>query len=73
MSDRAVNTNFPETTSTVSMMTKADICEDARVSLSYVNKVLASGDLPHVKFGRAVRVRRADWAAFLENSMRRGA
>lgn len=73
MSDRATNTNSQETNSTVSMMTKQDICAEARVSLSYVNKILASGDLRHVKLGRAVRIKRSDWISFVETSLRRRA
>ena len=71
MFDRAGNTNS-ETTISVSMMTKADCCAEAQVSLSFINKVISAGDLPCVRFGRAVRIRRSDWTLFVETSMRRG-
>lgn len=72
MFDRTGNANSETTIVVSKMMTKQDICEEARVSLSYVNKILASGDLRHVKFGRAVRIRRSDWEDFLSNSTARG-
>lgn len=72
MFDRTGNTNSETTTSVSAMMTKHDICDEAQVSLSYVNKILATGALPHLKLGRAVRIRRADWYAFLANSTARG-
>lgn len=68
MPDRAVNTNFEANWMVSTMMTKSDICDEAQVSLSYVNKILATGALRHVKLGRAVRIKRSDWNAFLDNS-----
>lgn len=68
MSDHAVNTNSETTIPVSTMMTKEDICTEAQVSLSYVNKILANGALRHVKLGRAVRIKRSDWNAFLDSS-----
>ena len=43
----------------------ADICEYMGVSAFVVTKVLRSGELPAVKFGREWRVARADFEEYL--------
>jgi excisionase family DNA binding protein len=43
----------------------ADICEYMGVSAFVVTKVLRSGELPAVKFGREWRVARADFEDYL--------
>lgn len=51
------------------LLTLAEVAERLRVSRPTVHRLAASGRLPVVRFGRAVRVRPEDLAAMLAASV----
>jgi excisionase family DNA binding protein len=48
------------------LLTRAEVVARLQVSPSTVARLLASGELPCVRIGRAVRVREDDFASFVE-------
>ncbi len=48
------------------MLTRRDIAETLNVSLELVRDLLSSGELPHYKIRRSVRIHPADLHAYLE-------
>lgn len=47
-------------------LSKQEVSSTLGVSISYINALLASGELPHRKAGRRVLIPRAAVVAFLE-------
>ena len=48
------------------LLTVKELQEQLNVSRSMAWKLVHSGEIPHVKIGRCVRVRESDVAAFIE-------
>ena len=46
-----------------------DVAKILNVSLAYAYGLMAQGQIPSVRFGRSVRVRKVDLEAFIENNL----
>jgi excisionase family DNA binding protein len=52
------------------LLTPRDVADRLRLSLRAVRRLIASGELPVLRLGRAVRVTEEDFAALLLRSRR---
>lgn len=57
---------FPEDALLEKLLTKPQLAEWLGVSQSYINKLMALGDIPYVKFGRTVRFQQVKILAWLQ-------
>lgn len=51
-------------------MTPADVSARLRIAKSALYERLSRGEIPHVRFGRAIRIREAELARYLAASSR---
>lgn len=51
-------------------MTPADVSARLRIAKSALYERLSRGEIPHVRFGRAIRIREAELARYLARSSR---
>lgn len=61
-----------ETPPTSDLMTVAELAAHARLSKMTVYRLIYSKEIPAMRLGRAFRVRRADWEAYLEGAKNHG-
>jgi excisionase family DNA binding protein len=54
------------------LLSPRDLAQQAQVSVTVVRRLIWAGALPAVRVGRLVRVRLADWQAYLEAHRVRG-
>jgi excisionase family DNA binding protein len=54
------------------LLSPRDLAQHAQVSVTVVRRLIWAGKLPAVRVGRLVRVRLADWQAYLEAHRVRG-
>ncbi len=59
-------TDVPPATDTDRLVTRRDVARRTALSESYIRRLTDEGELPHYRFGRAVRYRTDDVDAFLE-------
>lgn len=64
-----MNSNATVDSCNAKLLTVAEVMAMLDVSRSYVDRVMATGELKRVKFGKAVRFRPSDVDIFIEKNM----